>query len=419
MVRRWRNQGHARHRITQLGDQAIDLAAWQLPALTWLGALGDLDLQHFGVDQVFRSHAETTSGDLFDFRALDGAVARRVFAAFAGVGTRTQAVHGFGQGFVSLGRQGAQGNTGRVEALEDRLQRLDLADGQRRIQGLDLEQVADHRYRAVIHQARVFLELGVVALLHSGLQGVDHVRVVRMVFATVHELEQATLLDRLARAPGFGRQGFLFGFDVDETRALDAARHATKAHLADFFRQADGFEQLRTTVGGDGGDAHLRQNLQQALGDAFTVVLEHLVEVAQHFTGTDQVTQHFVREERIHRRRAETDQHRKVMRVTGGSGFDEDVGVAAQALFGQAMVHRTGGQRRMDRQLAGRNMAVAQHDLGTTGAYRFFGLVGDVTHSGFKAKALVVVQVDDLRGRSLGDPGSSTNAIWPETPPAS
>ncbi len=217
-----------------------------------------------------------------------------------------------------------------------------------------------------------------------------------MIFATVDELEQAALLDRLARAPGFGRQGFLFGFDIDETRAFDAARHTPETQVADLFGETDGFEQLSATVRGDGGDAHLRQDLQQALGNALAVVLEHLIEVAQHFTGADQVTQHFVRKERVHRRGAKTDQHRKVMRVAGSGGFDEDVGVAAQAFFGQAVVHSTRGQRSVDRQFAWRDVAVGQHDLGTTGAHSFFGLIGDVTHSGFKAEALVVVQVDDL-----------------------
>jgi hypothetical protein len=128
-------------------------------------------------------------------------------------------------------------------------------------------------------------------------------------------------------------QQLLLGFKVDETRALDAAWHATEAQFADFFGQADGFEQLRTTVRSDGRDAHLRQDLEQALGDAFTVVLEHLIEVAQYFTGTDQVAQHFVGQERVDRRGAEADQHRKVMRVAGGRGFDQDVASRNAGLF--------------------------------------------------------------------------------------
>src|SRR5690606_14371204 len=88
VVRRRRNQGHAGYGIAQAGDQAVDLAARQLAAFAGLGALSHLDLQHFGIDQVFRGHAETAGGHLLDFRAAHGAVARRIFAALAGVGAR-------------------------------------------------------------------------------------------------------------------------------------------------------------------------------------------------------------------------------------------------------------------------------------------------------------------------------------------
>ena len=188
----------------------------------------------------------------------------------------------------------------------------------------------------------------------------------------------------------------MLGFKVDKTRALDAAWHTTEAQVADFFGQANGFEQLRTAVGRDGRDAHLREDLEQAFGDAFTVVFEHFVQVAQHFAGTDQVAQHFVGQERVHRRGAEADQHGKVMRVASGRGFDQDVAVAAQAFFGQAVVHSAHGQRGVDRQLARRDMTVGQDDLAMARTRGFFGLVGDVAHSGFKADRLVVVEVDDL-----------------------
>ena len=217
-----------------------------------------------------------------------------------------------------------------------------------------------------------------------------------MVFTTMHVLEQAALLDGLARTPGLGCQQLLLGFKVDETRALDAAWHATEAQFTNFFGQADGFEQLRTTVRSDGRYAHFREDLEQTFGDAFAVVLEHLIEVAQYFTGADQVAQHFVGQERIDRRGTEADQHRKVMRVTGSRGFDQDVAVATQAFFGQAVMHGAHSQRGVNRQLARRDMTVAQNDLGATGARCFFGLIGDIAHSRFKTDAFVVVEVNDL-----------------------
>ena len=85
VVRRRRDQGHAGHGVTQTRDQRIHLAAGQLAALAGLGALGHLDLQHFGIDQVMRGHAETTRGDLLDLGYTLGAVTGRVFAALTGV----------------------------------------------------------------------------------------------------------------------------------------------------------------------------------------------------------------------------------------------------------------------------------------------------------------------------------------------
>ena len=358
--------------------------------------MGDFDLQHFGIHQVFRRHTETAGGHLLDLRALHRAVTGRIFAALTGVGARAQTVHRFGNGFVGFRRQGAEGNPGRIEALEDHLQRLDLIQRQRLLGQLDLQQVADHRHRTGVDQRGVFLEFLVAALLHSGLQGIDHVRVVGVVLATVNKLEQTTLLDRLAVVPGFGGQQLLLGFNVDETRTLDAASHTTEAQLDHFVGQAHGFEQLRTTVRGDGGDAHLRQDLQQALGNALAVVLEHFIQIAQHFAGANQVGQHFIGQERVHGRSTETHQHGEVMRIAGGGGFYQDVAVAPQTFLGQAMVHGTGHQRGMGRQFAWSNVTVGQNQQGLAGAHSFFSLIRHSTYGRFQPQGFVVVHVDDM-----------------------
>ena len=48
------------------GDPGIDLGAGQLAALPGLGALGHLDLELPGVDQVLARDAEAAGGDLLD-----------------------------------------------------------------------------------------------------------------------------------------------------------------------------------------------------------------------------------------------------------------------------------------------------------------------------------------------------------------
>ena len=82
---RRRDQADAGCGKTQACDQFIDLVPGQLTAFAGLGTLGDLDLDDFGVDQIIGCNAETARGNLLDLGRLLGAVAGRVFAAFARV----------------------------------------------------------------------------------------------------------------------------------------------------------------------------------------------------------------------------------------------------------------------------------------------------------------------------------------------
>ena len=66
VVRRGADEADTRHREAQLGDVVADLVARQLTALAGLGALGHLDLNLVGTDQVLGGHAEAAGGDLLD-----------------------------------------------------------------------------------------------------------------------------------------------------------------------------------------------------------------------------------------------------------------------------------------------------------------------------------------------------------------
>src|SRR5581483_5335494 len=91
VVRRGRDEGHARLRVTQAGDLRGDFVAGELSALAGLRTLRHLDLQLVGPRAVFGGDAEAPGRDLLDpavavaFGSLRP-VAVRVLAAFAGVG---------------------------------------------------------------------------------------------------------------------------------------------------------------------------------------------------------------------------------------------------------------------------------------------------------------------------------------------
>ena len=65
-------------RVAHPGDDLVDLVAGQLAALAGLGALGDLDLQLVGVDQVVHGDAEAAGGDLLDGAAPQSPLASGV-----------------------------------------------------------------------------------------------------------------------------------------------------------------------------------------------------------------------------------------------------------------------------------------------------------------------------------------------------
>ena len=123
-MRRRRDQAHARRAVADAGDFLVDLVAGQLAAFARLGALGHLDLQFLGADQVFAGHAEAAAGHLLDGAAAAVAVgvgreADRVFAPFARVALAADAVHGDGQRLVGFARDRAVGHRAGGEPLDD------------------------------------------------------------------------------------------------------------------------------------------------------------------------------------------------------------------------------------------------------------------------------------------------------------
>ena len=142
----------------------------QLAAFAGLGALGHLDLQLLGVDQVFAGDAEAARGDLLDGAVLRVAVgqrhvARRVFAALAGVALAADAVHGDGQRLVRFLADRAVGHRAGLEALHDALDRLDFVDAERACRGLNSNRPrsVQRLLGLVVDQLGVFLEDLVVA----------------------------------------------------------------------------------------------------------------------------------------------------------------------------------------------------------------------------------------------------------------
>ena len=170
---------------------------------------------------------------------------------------------------MRLRRKRAQRHTGGVETLENFFDRLDQRKRDRRGVGLQFHQIAQHGHRARVHVFGVFFILFVVAVLHCFLQLHHHVRVVGVVLAAEDVFEQTALRQRLHRVEGIFSELLLVGFEVIEIRAGNTAHRAGQAQVNHAFMHADRFEQLPAAIRGDGGNAHLGGDLEQALVDAF------------------------------------------------------------------------------------------------------------------------------------------------------
>ena len=169
--------------MADLGDPRVDLVAGELAALTGLGALGHLDLDVVGVDEVLGGHAEPAGGNLLDGRPHRVAVLERhvpagLLATLTGVRLGAEAVHRDGEVGVRLPRDRAERHGPGGEPFHDLRGGLDLVERDRLIEGVELEQAAQVLQLAglVVDDPGVLLEELVVAGTHGVLQCGDRLR---------------------------------------------------------------------------------------------------------------------------------------------------------------------------------------------------------------------------------------------------
>jgi len=271
VVRRRRDQADARRRVTHLGDVFIHLAARKLASLAGLGALSHFYLDHVGVDQVFRRHAETPGSDLFHggshaVAVFHDLVAFREFSALAGVGLGAKPVHGDGERRVGLVGNGAEGHRARREALDDFGSRFDVLD-RNRIAALELEQSPQRLDFGliVVDERGVVLEQTTIARAYGVLQLADDFRRPDVFLATNSVGQIAAHIQLIpenrvvAESDAVTAQGF--DGDFVDADAFDLTSRSRKVLFDETRLQTNGVENLRSAIGLIGGDAHLRHHL--------------------------------------------------------------------------------------------------------------------------------------------------------------
>mmetsp|Transcript_100539 Transcript_100539/g.288012 ORF Transcript_100539/g.288012 Transcript_100539/m.288012 type:complete len:1151 (+) Transcript_100539:506-3958(+) len=381
VVRRRRDQADTGGRAAALANVRSNFEAWELAALSWLGALCHLDLNLVRVGKVVARHAEAAARHLLDRRAPVVREAHRVLAALARVRARADRVHGDGEGLVSLLRDRAKRHGAGGEPLDNLGHGLDLVDGDGGLR-VDVEgHDATERDLGVglvdvlgVHLVRLArVRLGRLLQQHHGRRGVE----VRLAAVTVVEVARVGQERNLGGRVRVGRvvEAANVGVKTLEVAALNAASRAGKATVDHLVGETDGLEDLGALVRLEGRDTHLGHDLEDALGGTLAVVVEELLVAelllgaGQHLTIGAHLGEGLVGHVRADSVAAKAEHRGKVVHLTRVAALGEEGGLGALLGTEQVLVHGADRQQRRDREAVGAGEFVREHDgLGAVGA---------------------------------------------------
>jgi hypothetical protein len=219
------------------------------------------------------------------------------------------------------------------------------------------------------------------------VQRIDHVRVVAVVLAAALAVaEESGLVEGglLARERGFVPPEDV-GAERVEADAADLGHREPQACLDDLGGEPNGFEDLRSSVAVDGGDAHLREDLQHAvlerglqLGLRFRrVELPELVVVGH-------ARHRLEREAGTHRVGAEPEEAGDGVHVASIARGNHDRRLLTSVLGDQPVVHRAQREKRRDRCPLGTDAAVGDDEHGRAGGDGFDGGLGQLPYGGLE-----------------------------------
>ncbi len=361
--------------------------------------------------QVHARDAEASARHLLDRTATLGIEQPLdVLAALTRVGASAETVHRDRERLVRLLRDRAVAHRTRVEARDDRGDRLDLVERHRRAHALLEREQTAQRLQALgllVHHPGV-LAVDVIALGPRRVLKSEHrLRVEQVRRALAAPLVLAAHLESLVcergRVVRVGRlvaRGVLVGDHVDAD-AAEQRGGAGEVLVDELLAESDRLEGLGAGVGADDGDAHLRHDLQHTLAERLDQVLLGLLgRQALDHAAEHETLGGLHREIRVDRARAVADEEGDVVHLAHVTGLDDDADLHARLLTNQVVVHGREHQQRRDRSQVARRVAVAEHQELRPGLDRLVGLLAHLLQSLGEALGAVVDAVettDDVR----------------------
>ena len=370
-MRRRRDETYTRCRVTGLCDPRIDLTGRELSAFTRLCTLRHLDLDLFCMYEVIGSNTETSGSDLLDRTHLRIAVRHslisfRILTAFTGVGLTAQTVHGDGQSLMCFLTDGTVGHSTCLKSLDDVLDRFYFVNGDRLLARNEFQKTSDRAESFVffVQAAAIFLKEVVVTLSDCILQLVDRLRVEHMVFTVftplVHTACCKTRLCFRCLKCGFHTAADFLG-DLIKADTADSGSGRCEILIDDFFTDTECFEDLCALVALDGGDTHLRQDLNDTVAGCFDVVVDCNIEILIKTLMIDLICDRRIGHIRVDRRSAVTDEQCKVMNFSRLTGLKDDGRHVTLSLSYEVLVKTGNSEQCRDRALIRIRVTVGQN----------------------------------------------------------
>ena len=208
---------------------------------------------------------------------------------------------------------------------------------------------------------RIALVIGVIPAHHRCLEAHHHIGVVGVVLTAVNVFKQSALLQRFsARAGALGDLPLIF-LQLLKRHTTDARGDTREGTVHQFTIKAHGLEQLCTSIGVHGRDAHFGHNLEQALVNALAEILLTCRGISQQLAPCQQILNHAVCKVGVDGGRTEAEQAGEVVGVTRAARLHHQITVRAQTDADQMVMDGTSGQQAVYRDTGITDIAVREH----------------------------------------------------------
>src|SRR5688572_21596851 len=153
--------------------------------------------------------------------------------------------------------------------------------------------------------------------------------------------------------------------DFVQSYPADLRRRAREVFLNNFITNTDGLEKLGSLIGPEGGDPHLRHDLQYSLSQRLEITRHILIRILGPLRHLKRLTNRIQGQVGIHSARSETQKHSHMVIVARLTGFGHQTRSETQSLPEQVVMYRRHRQQDGQSRMLRINAPIAQDQDGS------------------------------------------------------